>query len=424
MSRIITVALVGAGNRGKNIYAKYTKLFPEKIKIVAVADIDPEKVKEVKEDYGIDEEQCFTSAEELLEKDRLADMIFLCTMDRQHYAPAINALKKGYHLLLEKPVSPDPDECRVIEKLAIKLERHVLVCHVLRYAPIYQEIKKVLATGCLGRIISIDAKENIGYYHFAHSFVRGNWRNSSESSPMILQKCCHDMDLFLWMTERHCKSVSSFGSLSHFTRANAPVGSSERCLDCSVKQSCPYDAEQIYIKSAKAGIGSGVTEWVKMFVQDPDESKVYDALRNGPYGRCVYRCDNNVADHQVVNILMEDDITISFCTSAFTDSMGRQTHIMGTKGDLLANTDSMQIKVTLFGSDTQVIDVNEMCLDLSGHGGGDRKLIEDVIRVIGNKTDGYSGLTEITKSVESHYMAIAAENSRISNGSVIEIESF
>lgn len=424
MSEIITVALAGAGNRGKNVYAKYTKLFPEKIKLVAVADIDEKKVQEVKEEYGLEENLCFSSVEELLEKDRVADIMFLCTMDRQHYEPAIKAIKKGYHLLLEKPISPYLDECREIERLALKHKRHVLVCHVLRYAPIYQEMKRIIDSDIIGDIVAIDAKENIGYYHFAHSFVRGNWRKSDESTPMIMQKCCHDMDMFLWLTEKHCKSISSYGSLSHFIKDKAPKGSSERCLDCAVKQTCPFDAESIYIESDFAGIRKGVTEWVSMFVLKPDETKVYNALRNGPYGRCVYKCDNDVADHQVVNLLMEDDITISFCVSAFTNSMGRQTHIMGTRGDIIADTDTMQIKVTAFAEKSNIIDVNAMCLDLSGHGGGDRKLIEDVIRIIGDEHSNYSGLTEISRSVESHYMSLAAENSRINNGLVTNLDSF
>lgn len=424
MKDIITVALAGAGNRGKNVYAKYIKLFPDQIKLVAVADIDEEKVKEVKEEYGLTDEMCFSSVDALLEKDKVADIMFLCTMDKQHYQPAIKAIKKGYHLLLEKPISPDLKECLEIESLAVENKRHVLVCHVLRYAPIYQEVKKILQSGVIGDIISIDANENIGYYHFAHSFVRGNWRNSEESNPMIMQKCCHDMDIFLWLTEKHCKSISSFGSLSYFKKSNAPEGSGERCLDCKIQNNCPFDAEQIYIYSDESGISKGITEWASMFVLKPDENKVREALKTSPFGRCVYQCDNNVADHQVVNMRMEGGLTISFSACAFTNSMGRKLHIMGTKGDIILDTDTMQIKVTKFGCNPEIFDINNLCLDLSGHGGGDRKLIEDVIRIVGDENSDNTGLTEITRSVESHIMAFAAEKSKLENGRVIDLKIF
>lgn len=422
MDNKVKVALVGAGNRGKNVYTKYLKIFSDRAELVAVADIDEGKVEEVKNEYGLSDDMCFFSGEEMLERERIADVIFLCTMDHQHYDLAVKAINKGYHLLLEKPISPDLKECKALEKLAREKNRHVLVCHVLRYAPLYTELKKVLESGKIGRLISIQAAENVGYYHFAHSFVRGNWRDSEASNPMIMQKCCHDMDIFLWLTEKSCKAISSFGSLTYFKEENAPLDSAARCYNCPRRDECAFNSEKIYVDSPVSGIAQGITEWASMFVLDPTPEKVREALKTNNFGRCVWHCDNNVADHQVVNLLMEDDITVSFQVCATTNSMGRTMHICGTEGDIYTNTDTQTITVQCFGEEPSIIDVNALCLDLSGHGGGDRKLIEDVINVVSGG-DG-NALTEITRSVESHYMAFAAERSRLSGGQLIDMTEF
>ncbi len=415
MTEKIKVALIGAGNRGKNVYIKYLKVFADRAELVAVADTDPGKVDEVRREYGLQEAMCFSSGEALLAQPKLADIIFLCTMDHQHYALAVAAIEKGYHLMLEKPISPDWEECKALEKLAVEKNRHVFVCHVLRYAPLYTELKKILDSGKIGNILSIQASEKVGYYHFAHSFVRGNWRCAVDSNPMIMQKCCHDMDILLWLTGKHCKALSSFGALTYFKPENAPEGCAKRCCDCAVAD-CPFRAETVYIDSPVSGIGQGITEWASMFVLDPTPEKVREALKTNVFGRCVYHCDNDVADHQVVNLLMEDAVTVSFMVCATTNSMGRTMHICGTKGDIYTDTDTQTIRVQLFGQEPEIVDVRELCLDLSGHGGGDRKLIEDVLEVL--ISGGGSALTEITRSVESHAMAFAAEASRKENGKV------
>lgn len=202
MGRKLTVALAGLGSRGKDCYAKSAHLIPDKMEIVAIADIDPAKVAEVAREYNVPAERCFTSAEELIAQDKLADVMFITTQDRQHVAQAIPALQKGYDLLLEKPVSPELDECRELVKTAQEYNRKVVVCHVLRYTPFYSKVKEIIDSGKIGDVVSIMAIENVGYWHQAHSFVRGNWRNSETTSPMILQKCCHDMDLYLWLANK------------------------------------------------------------------------------------------------------------------------------------------------------------------------------------------------------------------------------
>ena len=211
-------------------------------------------------------------------------------MDRMHYEPTIMALKKGYHVLCEKPMSPDKKEIIEMGEMAKKYDRILSVCHVLRYSPFFSKLKELLEEGKIGRLMTIQHMEEVGYWHQAHSFVRGNWRNAEESSPMILQKCCHDMDLYLWLADKKCKSLSSFGSTYLFKEENAPEGCTKRCLDgCKVKATCPYDAESIYLDSERIGARNGNTRWpLDVVTEIPTPESVEEALKTGPYGRCVY----------------------------------------------------------------------------------------------------------------------------------------
>lgn len=425
MNRKIKVALAGLGSRGKDTYAPTAKLFPEKMEIVAIADIDPAKVADVAKEYHIPADMCFSSAEELIAQEKLADVMFITTQDKQHVGQAIPALRKGYDLLLEKPISPDLNECREIVKVANECHRRVIVCHVLRYTPIYSTLKDILDSGRIGDVVSVMSIENVGYWHQAHSFVRGNWRNSNTTSPMILQKCCHDMDLLLWLTGKTCESISSFGSTYLFKEENAPEGAALRCMDCKCKDSCPYDAEKIYITNEKTGVAHGHTTWpVDVVTLHPTVENVTEALRTGPYGRCVYHCDNNVVDHQVVNMNMTDGSTISHTMCAFTATGSRYAKIMGTRGEILADMTENTIKITEFGSETEVIDVSKLATDFSGHGGGDNRMVEEFMDMLINDSEPTVRTTSLDQSVESHYCALAAEESRVDGGKVVYLDKY
>ena len=425
MERKVTVAVVGLGGRG-GVYSECQELYSGEMEIVAAADIVPEKVEKWAKKYNIPKERCFSSAEELLKEDRLADVMFICTQDQQHVGHAIPALEKGYHLLLEKPISPDPAECKRLAEIANRYNRHVVVCHVLRYTPFYQKIKEIIDSGVIGDIVSIQAIENVAYWHQAHSFVRGNWRNSNTTSPMILQKCCHDMDIFVWLSGKKCKRVSSFGSLTLFREDRAPEGSTLRCVDgCKVKDSCPFDAEKIYVTNEKTGILHENSGWpCDILALEPSEETIREALKTGPYGRCVYHCDNNVVDHQVVNLEMEDGSTINFTMCAFTNKTGRAIKVMGTLGDIEANNDDNIIDVCKFGGEHEIIDVNKLATNFSGHGGGDVRLVKDILNLVRNESAPGSALTSIDKSTQSHYISLAAEESRLHNGQMIDMDDY
>lgn len=421
---LTTVAIAGLGSRGKDAYAQALSKMPERAKVVAIADPDPKKVQEVAKQFRLPPEACFDSAEALLAAPKLADALVLCTQDRQHVPQAIPALRKGYDLLMEKPISPDLAACREILSVARETGRKVVVCHVLRYSPFYRKIKEVLDSGVLGTLMSIQGIENVCYWHQAHSFVRGNWRRSGETSPMFLQKCCHDMDLMVWLTGRKCLRLSSFGSLSHFKPENAPAGAAPRCLDgCKAKADCPYDAEKIYITNPKTGVAQGNTGWPNdVLALHPSEGSIREAIQSGPYGRCVYHCDNDVVDHQVVNLEMEGGLTVSFTMSAFTAGGGRYTNFMGTLGNMIADMAGNTVTVTPFGGKPEVFDFNLENERMSGHAGGDEVLVQDFLDYLQGKVS--PSITTLEASMESHFIALAAEESRLRQGSVVTMDSF
>ncbi|HIR20564.1 MAG TPA: Gfo/Idh/MocA family oxidoreductase [Candidatus Pelethomonas intestinigallinarum] len=424
MKAPVTFAIAGFGDRGST-YASMQNLFPDKMKVVAVADLNPAKVEKAKKLYDIPEEHCFSSAEEMLAQPRLADVMVVSTMDRQHVGHAIPALEKGYHILLEKPISPELSQCKKILDAARTCPGKVIVCHVLRYTVFYNTLKDLIQSGRIGDVVTICANENVGYWHQAHSFVRGNWRNSRESSPMILQKSCHDMDILTWLLGKRCKTVSSFGGTQLFKAARAPEGAALRCLDgCKAKENCPFDAEKIYITSPKTGRVHG-DSWITsvLSVENTVES-TYKALREGPYGRCVYHCDNDVVDHQQTNLLMEDGSTVSFTMCAFTESCYRTFKAMGTRGEIEADMLSNLIRVRVFGQPEEVIDVGKLAGDLKGHGGGDSGIIQDLLDMLRSGAEPNERTTTLEHSMESHFIALAAEESRLHGGRVVELEAF
>lgn len=420
----ITVALAGLGNRGLQAYGTELLRLADRVKITAVADIDPEKRSYAQKLFALDESHCFSSAEDLLAQPRLADVLFITTQDRQHVAHAIPALYLGYDIVLEKPISPDVDEIHAILKVQQETGKQVIVCHVLRYTPFYTTLKELLDSNVIGRVITIQAAENVGYYHHAHSFVRGNWRRADTTSPMILQKCCHDFDIFLWLTGKTPQQVSSFGSLTFFTEAHAPEGSTDYCLGgCQTKESCLFDAEKIYLTNARTGFLQGHYGWPNDVVAfNPTEQKLRENLKAGPYGRCVFHCDNTVVDHQVVNVALSDDVLVNFTMSAFSPDISRTTRIMGTTGCIFADTARNSITVEPFGkAPYQVtIPVQE---EGSGHGGGDAGLVREAIDYFLHPEHKSIRLSSLEVSVGSHLIALGAEASRLENGKPINIRS-
>ena len=416
ITRPLDGIIVGGGNRGW-LYAQYARTNPEAMRIVGLAEPIPIRREKFRAALALDDARVFTTWEHVFERPKFADFVIVTTMDGLHYAPAMRAMEMGYHVLLEKAIAQSWAQCQDILAQARKHRRIVGICHVLRYAPYFMKMRDVIRGGEIGDIVSVQHLEPIGNIHMSHAFVRGNWRNEKESTPILLSKSCHDLDLFHWMLARPCRKVSSFGQLTYFTRAHAPAGSAARCTDgCPLEKECPYSAPRIYVRDRTWDVGHVID------LQPWDEAKLMAALRRGPYGRCVFQCDNDVADHQVVNLEFDGGTTVAFSMEAHTTDMGRRTRVMGTRGDIVG--------------DEQVLTVNDFsarkavaykAADLAagyaggGHGGGDRRLVRDFLQAVYQDNPALLSST-IEDSMESHRIGFEAEKSRRGGGAVITLK--
>lgn len=414
--KTVTAAIIGAGDRGRHVYGKYALEHPEELKITAVAEPDPLRRREFQEIHQIPEEHCFASYEELFARPRLADAAFICTQDGMHYEPALLAKQAGYHILLEKPISNSPEECVKIWKDCIDDggDQLFAVAHVLRYTPFFLQVKQLLDEGAVGKIANIDYTENIGFYHFAHSYVRGHWANSDTSSPLILAKSCHDLDILRWLVGDTVKTLSASGSLLEFKAENAPEGAPDYCIKgCPVGNSCPYNAVRLYGHFPPNG-------FLRKIVEMEDEThELSHALRHTDYGRCVYHCGNNVPDHMTVRMRFANEVDVQLTVTAFSSRITRSLKIQGTRGELWGDLDRNVIHTLDFASMRRT-DIS-LDVDREGHFGGDKGLTHSFVSRI---AQGQSALpTSLRQSLESHLMAFAAEESR-QEDKVVDFGSF
>jgi predicted dehydrogenase len=406
------LALIGAGQRGM-LYAEYAYL-KKKVEIVAVVEPNEERRKNAGESLKINKLNQYASTEEFFAQKKMCDAVIIASMDKNHFEQAVAALNCGYDILLEKPISPNPKECIMLSKLAQEKQRKIIVCHVLRYTQFFSTIKEIINSGELGRVVTIQHNENIGNWHMAHSFVRGNWRRSDTSSPLIMQKSCHDMDILTWLVESEAEKIASFGSLSYFKEENAPLGSAMRCLECKLADECTYNAAKVYT----ATIGS----WPST-VLGGEQSKegILKTLETSDYGRCVFHCDNTVCDNQVTIITFKNGVNVTFTLSGLTSKVCRTLKIMCEQGEIRAEDDGNTIEVIKFNTNA-VEPIQKRVIQTyqaAGHGGGDNLLMGDfILQLESNKNNSK---TAITRSIESHLMAYAAEQSRLT-GKIIYLD--
>ena len=405
--------LVGAGSRG-TIYGSWAH--GHGMEIAAIAERRSDRLTEAAKQWNVPKERCFTDASDLFALGKIADAAIIATMDRDHFGHVMAALDCGYDILLEKPISPDPRECIQIEARANELGRKITVCHVLRYTNLWGTLKDIIDSGELGKIVAIKHSENIGNFHMAHSFVRGNWRNDTLSSPIIMQKSCHDLDILLWLTGAHCTRVAAFGSLSYFKESNAPAGSTDRCATCPVAENCRFEAKKCYLPT----LGTWPTDVVCL---EQTEDALIEALKTSPYGRCVYRCDNNVCDHMSIIMEFDNQVTATFSLTAQTSPCHRNIHIMCEDGEILADDGKRQILIRKHVSspndsfEERIVNIRT---NASGHGGGDAGIMEDFTASL---SAGETTRSAISASVESHLMACAIEKSRLT-GTVVSLEEY
>ncbi|MBX3253555.1 MAG: Gfo/Idh/MocA family oxidoreductase [Chitinophagaceae bacterium] len=405
----VTAILIGAGNRG-NIYADYALIHPDELNMVGVADSHAIRNGRFARKHKIIAANRFYTWEDVFKREKFADAVIIATPDQLHAPVCLQALDKGYDVLLEKPIGLTEEECRRIHEKAVSTGRIVGVCHVLRYSPYFRQLKEIITAKTIGDIVSVQHMEPIGFSHMAHSYVRGNWHNSKTTSPIILAKSCHDTDILRWLINEPVEDLQCYGGLRHFTRNNAPEGSTDRCTDgCAVEGSCPFSALQIYYRDRK-----------RLYVFDlPEQRKNWDyiilkKLKTTDYGRCVYRMDNDQPDHITVNIRFGKNITAVFSMEGLTSYEGRCTRIMGTKGDIVGDMETYTITDFRTGQQTS------WSLKTDFHGGGDHRLVQDWVQAVGHQNAGILSST-IDVSVVSHLMAFAAERSRL-NHTIEEIK--
>lgn len=405
MAEPVTLAVLGAGQRGAAL-SGYATRHPDRARVVAVADPDPVRRDLLADAHALPAGARFGDWRALAERPRLADAVLVATPDHEHVDPARRFAAAGYDVLLEKPIAATAADCVDLVE-AVEASGVIFgVCHVLRYTPYTELVVRLVAEGRVGGVVGVQHLEPVGWWHFAHSFVRGNWRRGDACGPSLLTKCCHDLDWLRHVVGRPALRVSSVGGLHEFTAANRPAGAADRCLDCAVEPDCPYSATRLYL----GFLGDPEREaWpVSVLTPCPDEASVRAALRHGPYGRCVYACDNDVADHQVVTVEFDGGLSATLTMSAFTPMGRRRTRIFGTRGYL--SGDGHEVTVTDFVTGKETTHVPDVAEE-GGHGGGDQGLMAAFVAAVARRDPSLirSGARE---SLESHLMAFAAERSR------------
>ncbi|NLA26104.1 MAG: Gfo/Idh/MocA family oxidoreductase [Firmicutes bacterium] len=455
---MITAVLIGAGNRGKDAYGAWALEHKDRLKFVAVAEPLDARRKSFAVAHGLTSACCYPGWEELFAEGRIADICFVTTQDRSHTAPALGALELGYHVLLEKPMAVTEADCRCLVTASEEADRQLRIAHVLRYTKFFSTVKSAVEQGLVGRIVNINHSENVSYWHFAHSYVRGNWRRADESSPIILAKTCHDLDLLYWLIGAPAVKVNSFGGLYFYRQENAPAGAAPRCLDgCAHLDSCQWAAPRLYMRAEPLlqvgmrsrylhnrlvtgaalhqpglikGLGKLIPslrilinwdQWPVSTITDEPSSREarLRALQEGPYGRCVFYCDNDVNDHQVVNIEFAGGVTATLTLHGFASSEGRWIRIEGTGGTLFGKLTYEHQEITVY--DHHRVRKNvllDLDLDPRGHAGGDNGLMESLLGSLDGASPAQGGagvLTSARASLESHLLAFAADRSQHDN---------
>ena len=413
----IKIAVVGYGNRGQ-VYADYSLDEPNEVEVAAVIDPNEYKLQVAKERYGMADGCVFTSYAEFLKAGIEVDLVVNATMEQQHYETAMEILRSKHHMLIEKPIVSKKSELMDIQRLAEENGCMVFVCHVLRYSPFYKTVKGFIEEGKLGKITSMEMNEHVWVPHFVGSYVRGKWNKETEcGSPVLLAKCCHDMDLICWLNGGMPEKVSCFGHRTHFTASNKPEGATECCFDCPHEAECPYSAVDMYYRHDTMPF----LVWDKLNKPygeiTPEEKEAF--LRQDVYGKCVYSIGGDVMDRQNLIADFADGSVVSFTLSCGTCRPDRYIHVVGTKGEIEGKLEENKFVFRTYNKtdvcfNEEVVDVSKQVVNKAkygGHCGGDYGIMYDLVRYL-NGERAFSSITLLSDSVASHLLVYAAEESR------------
>lgn len=422
MKKILKVAVIGCGNRGTT-FSQLMQARPDEFELVAACDPQKAQLTKMQQLFGLKDRQLYEDENEFF-KEKLGDVMVIGTYDTAHVPQAVKAMELGYDLLLEKPLTDDENELKLLLETQKKTGRKVVVCHELRYGPGFVKLKELIENGTIGTLHTIDAIERVAYWHYSQAYVRIQSEYNDFTHPTIFAKCSHDMDLVQSYAGAKCETVSSIGGLSFFRKENAPKESTEYCLDCPLMESCPYSAKKIYIDMwHERGCPEFIWPFNKVTLVKPTtEENLYKGIRNSYFGKCVFRCNNEVnpkvADHQIVQMQFENGV-IATLKMTFAQTPGRRITLFGTYGELVFDERLDTIEVRRYGEEIKIINTATLVESGMNHGGGDNKLISELYDIIVN---GKENRTSLTESAESHYIGIAAEKSRRNGGILVKIE--
>ena len=402
------LVVFGFGARGVG-YANFAKAYPQKFELVAIIEVNEKRIEKAKQEHP--NARIFTDYHNFLDAKIAADIVAVCTQDEDHKEHSIAMMQAGYDLLLEKPIANNKEDCLAIYEASVKYNKKVVVCHVLRYTPFYSSLKRLIDSGELGDVVTINASENVGYFHQAHSFVRGPWRNKAQSSPMILAKCCHDMDILRYLMGEKCISVNSYGGLYYFKEENAPKGCAAYCSECKYSD-CTYKAQTLYTTP-------GIKPFSAYFTLRCEDEEILEDLKGTQYDKCVFKTDNDVVDHQVTIMQFANGKTACHTMTAFSREIYRDIKIHGTKAELYGVVEDNSYEIRYFGGEVKKVTIDLSAVNVGGHMGGDFFLMNSLYNVLNGEVG--EGVTYLDVSIESHLMSFAAEESRLQNGKTEKI---
>ena len=413
----IKIAIVGYGNRGQ-VYADYSLDEPNEVEVASVIDPNVYKLQVAKERYNLKENQIFTNYEDFVKSNIEVDIVINATMEQQHFKTAIDILSSGHNMLIEKPIVSKREELDEIVRLANENNCKVFVCHVLRYSPFYKSIKALIDGGEIGKIVSMEMNEHVWVPHYLTSYVRGKWNSEQVcGSPILLAKCCHDMDLISWLNPSKAESVSCFAHRSHFIEKNKPEGATDFCYNCPHEKDCKYSAIAHYYRQD-----------VMPFLVWDSHNKPYDQitpeekmefLKTSDYGRCAYNAGGDVVDRQNLIVDFEDGSVVAFTLSCGACKPDRYIHVVGTDGEIEGKLEENKFVIRKYDVNTisfkeEVVDLSKQIINKAkygGHSGGDYGIMNDLVRYL-NGESASSSITHLHDSVASHLLVYGAEESR------------
>ncbi|MBW3534284.1 MAG: Gfo/Idh/MocA family oxidoreductase [Gemmatimonadetes bacterium] len=416
-SPVLRAVIIGAGARGNRVFAELMRTTPTAWKVSAVVEPNEARRERFREAHDLPPECAFESLDALLAGPRRGDVAFVCTPDVTHYTICAAVSAAGYDVLLEKPIATSLPDCLALLDVQHTHGNRIFVAHVLRYSPFFRAIKRIIQSREYGRVRNIRLTENVGHWHFAHSYVRGNWRRRDESAPIVLTKCSHDLDILAWLLEDDRPAfVSSFGSLEYFTRENAPPEAADRCVDCPLQDTCLYSATRFYVHE-RPGWPYDVVTSVPGSMEERRR-----AIEMGPYGRCVWKCDNDVCDNQTVTLQFESGIHAGFGLYALTADNTRQITVLMERAELTGDLHRGRLAIAELSGDKRPLPSRKVPLEVADdhHGGGDLALLQVLYEHL---TTGAHRqvMTSLESSIASHVLAFLADESRMKGGSPLPV---